>query len=639
MANFISNNPFLNTGVMGNYRPCPCSGSGNFMAPQMPAPMDQMSAMNWGQVARYNPFAEFAMFVAMVMVEAWSANRTPAPGMIARNDCLPGMLLNQGYTLEEIYGCDDHGYSILDRVAAANNLRNPNMLTPNRTLTLPSRYAPKQPIEFGGYSNGNQSAACTSIDTLSNADLLTFAQANGIGAKAKAQTSTGTVVNSTVVTEAVAQGPQAQAEAQTNAGTVVNSTIVTEAVAQGPRAEALAETSASNVVNSTLTTEATAEGPQSQAQAQTDVESAVDATLVSEATADGPASAGTFAETATNSVLVAQAESTEGPAEAYAENGGWTRDGGAVVSAEASTDAHAEALGVEQAQATVVSQTGEATLVVDAAQTEAVLVGQDARATTQGNNGQAHFDMDVQDTAAIEDPTQMYGQPTGNSISSDVRGQHLDVRTGNSAAVDGSFLALDGDNFVRGNLPQGGQSSKLDLNLSNGNDRVELQRGADDDRILISKTEGVLDLNLHNGVGMDDIGRNTTIIDANGATVTGLIGGSQGDDLTVLRGSDFDNLKLAGGTGGNDQLIIDLPDGAAIPSVVVEQGSQPFLGIFGSATPDLGAIAPVERASGQVISAPDFESVMIRQNGQIVSSYNPTEMPASFDDLMASARG
>ena len=53
------------------------------------------------------------------------------------NDHLEGILTNQGYTVEEIYTPDDQGRTLLDRVADANDLRDPNLINPGQNLVVP----------------------------------------------------------------------------------------------------------------------------------------------------------------------------------------------------------------------------------------------------------------------------------------------------------------------------------------------------------------------------------------------------------------------------------------------------------------------------------------------------------------------
>lgn len=457
-------------------------------------PTDEMAALRWAQMARFNPFAAFAMFAVCVMVEAWNALRTPAEGMVCRNDNLEGMLRNQGYSLEEIYACDDSGYDMLARVSAANGLRNPNLLVPHKPLVLPTRFVPEH-VEGNRASGPNaQANACSSYDAVLDTSLLTFAQAQGERAIANAEMNVGTAVDSTVETVAQAQGERAVANAETNVGNAVNSTVETAAVAEGE---------------------------------------------------NSLAAVGTFTAEAQGSILVASAESVDGRAEAYVENAGEGAGSTAVVTAIGTQGAHAESSGVERADITAVSSQGAAVVEMEAVQGTATLIGEEARATTVGVNSQGSLDIDVTGDAVIRDEGRaaLYGYETGNSIDVSAWGQNMSVFAAGTAEFDVRFEGRTGDNLVTGNLPQGGELSRLDMNLGDGYDRVELQRGSDSDSIVITKTEGELELNLHNGTGMDDIGRNTTVIDGGNSTVTGRIGGSQGDDLTVLRGANFEDRK------------------------------------------------------------------------------------------------
>ncbi len=55
-----------------------------------------------------------------------------------KNDCLEHILKNQGYSLSEIYKKDESGKSLIDRVAATNSLKDPNVLRPGQELIIPS---------------------------------------------------------------------------------------------------------------------------------------------------------------------------------------------------------------------------------------------------------------------------------------------------------------------------------------------------------------------------------------------------------------------------------------------------------------------------------------------------------------------
>ena len=84
-----------------------------------------------------NPYEGVAAGVTSVKVEPWS------PGNNSKST-LDGILKSQGYTSEEIYGKGDDGKSLLDRVSAANNLRDPNLIHPDQNLKIPTKEKPAE---------------------------------------------------------------------------------------------------------------------------------------------------------------------------------------------------------------------------------------------------------------------------------------------------------------------------------------------------------------------------------------------------------------------------------------------------------------------------------------------------------------
>lgn len=87
-----------------------------------------------------NPFEGFAASSATVKVDAWGKGK---------NDCLEHILKNQGYSVKEIYGKGDDGLSLLDRVTAANNMKNPNLVRAGQTLNVPSKHRQDEPDSVG----------------------------------------------------------------------------------------------------------------------------------------------------------------------------------------------------------------------------------------------------------------------------------------------------------------------------------------------------------------------------------------------------------------------------------------------------------------------------------------------------------
>ena len=82
------------------------------------------------QAEKPNPFSSFAPSSTSVKVDGWKKGK---------NDSLEGILKNQGYTLKEIYSKDENGKTLVDKVASANNLKNPNVIHPGQDLSVPSK--------------------------------------------------------------------------------------------------------------------------------------------------------------------------------------------------------------------------------------------------------------------------------------------------------------------------------------------------------------------------------------------------------------------------------------------------------------------------------------------------------------------
>ncbi len=64
---------------------------------------------------------------------------TVDPYKKGKNDTLEGMLRNQGYSLQDIYNKDENGKTLIDHVASANNLKNPNVIQDGAKLKIPGR--------------------------------------------------------------------------------------------------------------------------------------------------------------------------------------------------------------------------------------------------------------------------------------------------------------------------------------------------------------------------------------------------------------------------------------------------------------------------------------------------------------------
>jgi hypothetical protein len=64
---------------------------------------------------------------------------TVDPYKKGKNDTLEGMLRNQGYSLQDIYNKDKNGKTLIDHVASANNLKNPNIIQDGAKIKIPGR--------------------------------------------------------------------------------------------------------------------------------------------------------------------------------------------------------------------------------------------------------------------------------------------------------------------------------------------------------------------------------------------------------------------------------------------------------------------------------------------------------------------
>ena len=85
-----------------------------------------------------NPFEGFAPSAASVTVDRW--RKGP-------NDSIERILRRQGYSLDEIYQKGAGGQRLIERVAQANGLRDPNMIRPGSKLTVPSKQQPAEGAE------------------------------------------------------------------------------------------------------------------------------------------------------------------------------------------------------------------------------------------------------------------------------------------------------------------------------------------------------------------------------------------------------------------------------------------------------------------------------------------------------------
>lgn len=119
------------------------------------AAVRQDSANLSTQSPKNNPYANMGAQATTVTVEPWK------PGQTNANSSLSGILLNQGYSQQEIF---EGQPSLLDRVAAANDLRNPNLIHADQKLIVPSRAKEEGAGETGSSYNQNEGSGSAMQD-------------------------------------------------------------------------------------------------------------------------------------------------------------------------------------------------------------------------------------------------------------------------------------------------------------------------------------------------------------------------------------------------------------------------------------------------------------------------------------------
>lgn len=75
-----------------------------------------------------NPYAGFSNEAARITVDRWKQGP---------NDSIEHMLLRQGYTPQDVYRKDASGRTLIQRVADANGLKDPNLVRPGRKMLVP----------------------------------------------------------------------------------------------------------------------------------------------------------------------------------------------------------------------------------------------------------------------------------------------------------------------------------------------------------------------------------------------------------------------------------------------------------------------------------------------------------------------
>ncbi len=77
-----------------------------------------------------NPFEGVSESSTQVTVDKWGEGE---------NDSVESILRKQGYSLKEIHAKDTQGRTLIDRVASANGLKNPNVIRPGQELDVPAK--------------------------------------------------------------------------------------------------------------------------------------------------------------------------------------------------------------------------------------------------------------------------------------------------------------------------------------------------------------------------------------------------------------------------------------------------------------------------------------------------------------------
>ena len=101
------------------------AGTTAVAAPETPAAAPEVARVA-GQAE--SPYASLGAAAARVRVDRWGQGP---------NSSLEGILRRQGYSREEIYGRDASGRTLAQRVAAVNDLKDPNLVHPGQDLTVP----------------------------------------------------------------------------------------------------------------------------------------------------------------------------------------------------------------------------------------------------------------------------------------------------------------------------------------------------------------------------------------------------------------------------------------------------------------------------------------------------------------------
>jgi hypothetical protein len=90
-------------------------------------------------VVPFAPIPSDTVSLSGQAVSTLSGESTGGCVTVKSGDSLSQLLLERGYSLEEMFQKDEQGQTLIDRTAAANKLRNPNLIFPGQELNIPSK--------------------------------------------------------------------------------------------------------------------------------------------------------------------------------------------------------------------------------------------------------------------------------------------------------------------------------------------------------------------------------------------------------------------------------------------------------------------------------------------------------------------
>lgn len=618
-----------------------------------------------------NPYSDLADYSVSMKPEAWTSDRAPAEGQVARNDHLEGMLRNQGFELGDIYAKGADGQTMIDRVAAENNLRDPNLISPDQELVLPSRHEP-------AITDPN-----LNVDELNGKTVEQNVTASGEGARAEAGVEAAKIIDSNISQEVSAEGNGAEASATVKAGEISGSEIAQNVIAIGDGATANAEVSSDIVADSAVSQDVRAEGAGAQANASVEArETAGDVNIERSSVAEG-----TGAEVNAETVVGVNTGNLTIDDKAVANGDGASIDQGALIAsndgaAAIDLDAQISGDGTGVRQDVILEGQGDADVAVRASgmgtgTSEQYVEGPGHGTATVVADGVAHPNQDI---SGFENVKQVQINSEGAILGTDAKNAEyvgeadnfvtihhegtdgnvrLDAKSDERVVVldgvapgsNGALLVPDSGNAVTGNVeaPEvrvvagGAESVNLNTVGTAGNDRHEvigpdgttvvsnLGNGNDSSVVnadgesatYVQKTGGEIGLYGQRG------GASQVVVDAGQAAVTGQLNLSNADDQVYVQAEGGGHSLRTSGGEGNDVFVLDLKGDAPVPRIVTDEGWA-----FG-----LGSQAETPegwKESDGSITALDYESIVVRRDGEVINSIGevPSDL-AAFQDVAA----